>query len=174
MDYQDRSPAWFAVQTKLRYESVSSTVLSKKGYEVFFPSYKQQRNWSDRNKLIELPLFPGYTFCRFNPSARLPILCTVGVLSVVGDSSGPLPVDPGEISAVRQIVASGVYSEPAQFDPVGRAVRIEKGPLAGLEGTVINVKNSLRLIVSVTLLRRSVSAEVDRDWLRILPQEKTA
>ena len=172
MTIQDRDLSWYAVHTRVRYENVASAVLEQKDYEVFFPKYESKRAWSDRQKTIELPLFPGYIFCKFNPSARLPILCTAGVISIVGNGSGPTPIDHEEVEAIQRIVNSGLQAEPAPFDVEGQFVSIEKGPLTGLEGMVINAKNSCRLIVTVTLLQRSVSAEIDRSWVRVLPQSQ--
>ncbi len=73
---------WFALQTRSRYEHFVAAMLRGKGYELFLPVYTCQRRWSDRIKELELPLFPGYLFCRFNPLDRFPILVTPGVIQV--------------------------------------------------------------------------------------------
>ncbi|MDQ6708172.1 MAG: hypothetical protein M3Z85_19625, partial [Acidobacteriota bacterium] len=83
---------WFALRIRSRFEKTTATILRGKGYEEFSPSYRSKRQWSDRMKEVDLPLFPGYMFCRFNPLDRFPILCTPGVVSIVGIGKIPRPV----------------------------------------------------------------------------------
>ena len=116
---------WFAVQTRSRYENLVATLLRGKGYELFLPIYKSRRRWSDRIKELELPLFPGYLFCRFNPLDRFPILVTPGVMQVVGVGKSPIPVDDLEIAALKTAIRSGLPRQPWPFLQVGQRVRIE-------------------------------------------------
>lgn len=139
--------------------------LAGKGYEWFLPTYMSRRQWSDRIKKSELPLFPGYLFCRFNPLDRLPILATPGLLSIVGIAKTPIPVDEVEMKAVRTLVGSGLPFQAWPYFKIGQRVRIEYGPLCGLEGILLSVKGSHRIVVSVNLLQRSVAAEIDSTWV---------
>lgn len=154
---------WFALRIRSRFEKTTSTVLRSKGFEDFSPLYRSRRNWSDRVKEIELPLFPGYLFCRFNPLDRFPVLSTPGVVSVVGIGKVPQPVEEHEIEQIQSILASGIPAQPWPFLTIGQKVRISNGSLAGLEGLLVNIKNGFRLVVSVTLLQRSVAVEIDRE-----------
>jgi transcription antitermination factor NusG len=146
--------------------SVASDTLRGKGYEEFLPLYRSQRRWSDRIKELELPLFPGYLFCRFDVHDRLPILTTPGVISIVGAGKTAIPVENEEIEAVRAILRSGLAAQPWPFLGVGSKVYIEGGPLAGVEGIITNADKVCRLIISVSLLQRSVAVEIDREWAR--------
>jgi transcription antitermination factor NusG len=159
---------WYAVRVKSRFEKTVSDALRHKGYSEFCPTYAETHQWSDRLKRIYKPLFPGYVFCRFDVNNRLPILITPGVVGIAGFGKMPVPVESHEIQTIETIVTSGVFAEPAAFCSAGDRVRIEHGPLAGVEGIVVQVRNAYRIVVSVTLLQRSVSAEVDRSWLRPL------
>jgi transcription antitermination factor NusG len=161
---QDLSLAWYALRIKSRTERRAAAALHGKGYEVFLPLYRSRRRWSDRIKELEMPLFPGYLFCRFEADKRLPILTTPGIIQVVGVGNTPMPVDETEISAVQSIVISRLNARPWPYLHVGRTVRIEHGPLTGVEGILLAVRKSHRLIVSVTLLRRSVAVEIDQRW----------
>ena len=152
---------WFALQVRSQRESQVAAHLSGKGYEFFLPLYTCRKRWSDRIKKIETPLFPGYLFCRFNPYDRLPILKTPWLLQIVGFNHIPTPVDDQEINAVRRLVASGVAAEPWPFMTVGERVRIESGPLRGVAGVLTQIKGNHKLVVSVTLLQRSVAVEID-------------
>ena len=157
--------AWYALRVRPRLEKQVSANLSGKGYELFLPLYRRKSHWSDRIKTLELPLFPGYLFCQFDVTKRLPILQTPGVISVVGIGKCPEPIDVVEIDAIRAVVCSGVTYQPHPYLTVGDAVRVERGALAGLVGLITQVKNDFRLIISVNLLMRSVSVEIDRSWV---------
>lgn len=152
---------WFALQVRTRQETGVADQLSGQGYERFLPLYKVRKRWSDRIKEVEAPLFPGYLFCRFNPHDRLPILKTPGVIQIVGFKEGPTAVDESEIRAIQTLVVAGVPHQPWPFLAAGDRVRIESGPLVGLEGILAEVKRSHRLVLSVTLLQRSVAVEID-------------
>jgi transcriptional antiterminator NusG len=157
---------WFALRVKSNHERTAALHLEHRNYEQFSPSYKTERQWSDRKRSIERFLFPGYVFCRLNPQDRLPVLTTPGVVDLVGFGSGPCPIPDSEIEAVRGMVASGLLVTPWPFLERGQPVFIEQGPLAGLEGILLDIKGTLRLIVSIRLLQRSIAAEVDRLWVR--------
>jgi transcription antitermination factor NusG len=133
------------------------------------PCYRHRRRWTDRVIEIQSPLFPGYVFCRFDVLKRLPILTTPGVVSIVGVGKLPLAIPDDEIAAVETILRSELYAEPWPYLREGQRVRIDQGPLLGLEGVVIKKKqNEWRIVVSVTLLQRSIATEIDRDWIRAI------
>lgn len=159
--------AWYALQIQTKLGSVVSATLRGKGYEEFLPLYRSRRRWSDRVKTVDLPLFPGYLFCRCDVSDRLmPILTTPGVIGILGAGRIPIAVDEEEIEAIRAILGAGLAAKPWPFLHVGSKVYMEGGPLAGLEGIVTNMDKAWRLIVSVSLLQRSVAVEIDREWAR--------
>ncbi len=157
---------WFALRVRSKHERVTSLHLQRRGFEEFSPSYRAESQWSDRKKTTDRFLFPGYVFCRFNPRDRLPILTAPGVVGLVGFGDGPTPIPDIEIEQVRTMVQSGLLVTPWPFLELGQTVRLESGPLRGLEGIVEEVKGQLRLVVSIRLLQRSVSTEIDRIWVR--------
>ncbi len=162
----DKDVSWYALQVRPRFEKIVSRNLYSKGYEEFVPLYKRISRWSDRTKEIELPLFPGYVFYRFNVHQRLPILMIPGVNSVVGVGQNWMPVEQRELDDVRTLLQSGSHCEPWPYHlEVGQIVQVERGPLAGTQGFVARVKDTCRLVVSVNLLQRSVAVEIDRDCL---------
>jgi transcription antitermination factor NusG len=152
---------WFALQVRTRHESGITNYLRGQGYESFLPLYKCRKRWSDRVKEVQTPLFPGYLFCRFDPQDRLPVMKIPGVMQIVGANRLPIPVDEVEISAIQTLVASGIPNQPWPFLQVGERVRIESGSLCGLEGILMDFKGTHRLVLSITLLQRSVSVEID-------------
>jgi len=158
-----RPNPWFAIRVKSQYEKITAAVLHNKGYEELAPMYRSRRYWSDRVKELDLPLFPGYIFCRFDPLHRLPVLTSPGIVCIIGVGKTPVPVDDGEIARIQAIVSSGALAYPWPFLRVGQKVTITRGPLLGVEGFLVSLKNEYRLVVSITLLQRSVAAEIDRD-----------
>jgi len=162
---------WYALYVRTRFEKIIAQNLRFKGFEEFLPMYRRAvRSSADRAREIELPLFPGYLFCRFNALDRLPILVIPGVKAVVGTSKDLLPVDESELQAIRAVLNSKAFCEPWPYLEVGQRVIVDRGPLAGTEGIVQNLKNKARLVISVSMLQRSVAVEIDRDCLKALKQ----
>jgi transcription antitermination factor NusG len=128
---------------------------------VLLPLYRSSRRWSNRNCEVELPLFSGYIFASFDPHERLPILQTPGVVQVVSNGAGPVPVEREEIDNLRRIVEMDILAEPWMFLKTGQIVEVTHGSLAGLRGAFVRRKNGLRLVISVSLLQRAVAIEVD-------------
>ena len=164
---------WFAVRVRSKHESVTATHLRGRGYEEFVPTFQERRQWSDRVKIQDQNLFPGYVFCRFDPRDRFPILSAPGVVSIVGFGNGPTPIPDKEMDDVRTLVNSGFLLTPWPFLEVGQRVVVEKGPLAGVEGVVEATRGRYRLVVSIQLLQRSVATELDRIWIRPLSTDRT-
>lgn len=154
---------WMAVRVRSRFEKIAAEALSQRGYEYFLPLIRSTRTWSDRVKRLDLPLFPGYLFCRFSLQNRVPVLECPGVMQIVGIGKTPVPVDDGEITALQAVVQSGLPLAPCDFLQVGERVRIRSGALADVEGILMEVRKHHRIVVSVSLLRRSVAVELDRE-----------
>jgi transcription antitermination factor NusG len=158
------NPAWYAVAVRSNFERIVAQSLRQKDYEIFSPAYQSKRQWSDRTKVVECALFPGYLFCRMDLRHRVPLLDTPGVASIVGIGRCAEPVRDAEIEAIRKIVESGLPVAPWPFLKAGQPVYITHGPLAGVEGIVVAAKNRSRLVVSVEMLQRSVTVEIENEW----------
>ena len=159
---------WFAIWVKGRAEQNVAAHLRGRGLDPYVPTYVERRQWSDRIRVAELPLFPGYIFCRFDPSDRLPILTAPGVIQILGAGKTLLPVHEDEMQAIQAITRSGLPKRPWPYMQVGQRVRIGSGPLRGVEGILIEIRGGHRLVASVELLRRSVAVEVDPESTRVL------
>ena len=157
---------WFALAVRSCREHVVSAALAHKGYEILLPTYRSRRPWSDRIKELELPLFPGYVFCRFNHARRTaPVVSTPGVIRIIGFGGEPAPLDNAEINAVRLVQASLLAAQPYPYVASGSRVRVTHGSLSGIEGIVVSEKKHHQLVVSITLLQRSVAVAIDRAWV---------
>ncbi len=154
---------WYAIRVKPRFERVVAQSLLGKGYASFLPLYKERRRWSDRVKVVELPLFAGYVFCSLDAQLRLPVLQTPGVLHFVSFDGEPAPVDPEEIASLQQAIASGAPLAPWPYLREGQRIVVSRGPMRGLSGILLRIRDEFRLVISVTLLQRSVAVEIDRE-----------
>lgn len=167
---QRNSHPWYAIRVQSKFENLASTALRGKGYEEWLPLYRVRRGWSDRVKELDLPLYPGYLFCRLDIHDRLlPILTTTGVIAIVGAGKTPIAISDEEIAGIQAILRSGLAVQPWPYLTTGSKVFVERGPLAGVEGVVLNVEQAYRLVVSIPLLQRAVAVEMDRDWVRPIP-----
>jgi transcription antitermination factor NusG len=168
------SNQWFALRVKSRHEKAVALAAHSKGYEEFLPLYRWRQAWSDRSKWVEMPLFPGYVFCRLDPARRLPLLTIPGVLSFVSVGRTPIPIDDAEIASVQAVVRSDLVTEPCSFVSGGQRVRLERGPLVGTEGILIEAPERRKVVVNITLLRRSIAVNVESRWLEPLALQKAA
>ena len=156
---------WYALHVHARKEASIASQLASQGVECFLPLYKSVRKWSDRLKEVQQPLFPTYLFSRFDYQDRRAVVMTPGVLQVVGNGRTAIPIPHEEITAIQTAVASGLSNQPWPYIEVGERVRLAYGSLSGLEGILINFKGNHRVVLSVTLLQRSIAFEVDSAWL---------
>lgn len=162
MTPKETAESWYAVRVKSRHEKVVDSSLRGKGYETFLPLYHDHRQWGHRKAEVELPLFPGYVFVQLEFQRRLPVLQTTGVVQFVCNGHQPAPVDREELAAIRAISLSGLPVAPWPFLEAGQRVRVVEGSLKDVEGLLTEVKNRDRIVVSLSLLQRSVSVELDR------------
>jgi transcription antitermination factor NusG len=158
-----KPPNWFALVVKPRFDKAVARMLGAKGFETLVPTYRKYHTYGTRTKVSELPLFPGYVCCRFDLRSSLSILSTPGVVNVVGIMSVPTALSDVEIQSMQAAIRAHVPVQPFPFVNVGQRVRITDGALAGLEGIVLGAKPKLRIVLSITLLQRSVLLEIDGD-----------
>jgi transcription antitermination factor NusG len=152
---------WFALQTMPRSEKQVYRHLTQKGYACLLPTYRQKRRWSDRVVESETPLFPSYIFCQFHADVLGKAISTPGVTRIVGFGGKPAEVELEEIEALRLLAKSDCLREPWAYIPEGTKVQVETGPLVGAHGILCSAGEKERLVISVTLLQRSVAVQLD-------------
>ncbi|MFZ3217906.1 MAG: UpxY family transcription antiterminator [Candidatus Acidiferrales bacterium] len=156
------SPAWFAVQTRPRHEKKVSAELQEKGISAFLPLVPTVRQWSDRRRVVEMPLFSQYVFVRIAQSlnTRVSVLRTNGVTNFVGTRGIGLPIPNEQIERVQAVVAQGVPVSAHPYLSVGKRIRIKGGSLDGLQGILTAVHGDQTLVVSVELIHRSIAIRI--------------
>jgi transcription antitermination factor NusG len=154
---------WYAVQTRPRHEKVVKHSLETAGIETFLPLCPQIRSWSDRRKVVEFPLFPGYIFARtaWSTQAHVRVFQANGVIGFVGPRKEATPIPVQQIDAVRSLVRSQAECRPHPYLTIGQRVRIRNGALQGLEGILVRIAGDHSLVVSVDLIHRSVAFRLD-------------
>jgi transcription antitermination factor NusG len=159
------SPKWFAVYTTPRHEKAVARHFEFRRIESFQPLYMEMHRWKNGCRVnVEQPLFPGYIFARIGRRDSTQVLSVPGVLLIVGSGREPLALPDFEIEALR----SGLHLrkfEPHPYLVVGEKARIKSGSLAGMVGVLARKKNSLRVVLTLELIMRSVAVEVDADEL---------
>jgi transcriptional antiterminator NusG len=155
---------WFALYVKPRHEKKVTQMLQGKGYEAFLPTYS---HGTKHHKSFDLPLFPGYVFCRFEASNRLPVLTTPGVFSIAGSGLNPEPIREGEMEGLKRMLAANVTPVPWPYMSPGQEVSLELGPLRGVRGVVVDANSGRWLVVSINLLQRSVAVKIEREFLSV-------
>jgi transcription antitermination factor NusG len=166
---QEMKCQWYGLRVRSRCEKLVAKDLANKGFEVCSACAPQRRIWIERIRIIEMPLFPGYVFASFDLSRVSEVLTAPGLVSIIGFGNGYFPVDDAEIEALRIMMAAGIEVHRNLEFRTGAKVRVRNGPLEGLEGVLVEIKNQHRLIVSVSLLQRSVGVDVDDVMVELLP-----
>jgi transcription antitermination factor NusG len=158
-------PQWFAIQTRYRYEQRVANDLAVKGLENYLPVLREVHEWKDRRKSVEAPAFGGYLFARFEATQRnrVRVLGTTGVVRLLGHQGELEAVPDGEIESLRRSLKSGAPCVRHPYLANGTLLRIERGPLSGLEGRLVRTANALRLVVCVASVGQAIAVEVARE-----------
>jgi transcription termination/antitermination protein NusG len=155
-------PSWYAVSTRSRQEKVAASMLENLAIVHFLPLFNEERRWSDRKQMVTLPLFAGYVFVKITiaPELQLRVLKVPGIVDFVGNRKVPLAIPESDIESVRAVVTRGVACSPHPSLKAGCRVRVVRGALTGVEGTLIRSGAESKLVICVEMIQRSVSVSV--------------
>jgi transcriptional antiterminator NusG len=159
---------WYAVYTCANHEKQVAKQLANRSVEHFLPQYESVRKWKDRKVRLHLPLFPGYLFVHLAALERVSVLQVPGVVRLVGFNGSPMPLPEEDLNRVREFLGRGWRAEPHPYLQVGKRARVVHGPLAGMEGIVVQRKNRRRLVISFELIQRSMAVELDEADLALV------
>lgn len=158
---QHRTQRWYVTHTRSRHEKSVAEQLRCKGIETFLPLYETIRRWKNGEHLVQLPLFPGYAFVHIAVENRLPVLKVPGVVRLVGFNGTPTPLEDEEVERLIRALDAGAKATPHPYLTVGRRVRVASGPLTGCEGILVRRRGSVRVVLSIDLIQRSVLVDLD-------------
>jgi transcription antitermination factor NusG len=156
----DARPHWYVAYTLPRHEKSVADRLINQDIETYLPLYSLVRTWNRRRVEVELPLFPGYVFVKMVIANRVRVLAHPGVIRLVGVNGSAVALPEGEVERLRSYLATW-KAQPYPFLTSGKQVRIRSGPFVGIEGRIIRRKGTMRLIVSLELIQRSILLEMD-------------
>ena len=162
---------WYAVYVKSRYEKKTAKLLEDRHIEVYLPLLNRLKQWSDRKKMVEEPLFKSYIFVRTDLKNYYDILNTPGIVRFIGFEGRPAPVPDNQIVAVKQFV--GEYDDTCDYDELqnlseGQMVEIVYGEMRGLIGRLVSLQGKQRLIVDIESVGRSIPINISRSQVRSL------
>ena len=153
--------SWFAIQTLSRHEKLVRDQLARRNVEHFLPTTKRINQWTDRKKVVEIPLFAGYCFARMSWVDRLPVLQSQGVVRFVGRAERPEPIPDEEIDSLRNLIKNSAELVGHPYLREGMPVEVIGGPLQGVKGRLVREARYARFVVSITLIQRAVAVEID-------------
>jgi len=154
---------WFAVQTRSRHEKMVAHRLREQGVTTFLPMYNEVHRWSDRRKIVELPLFSCYVFVKLLPTneERLRVLRQDGVFSFVGVRGQGTPIPDAQIDAVQTLITQELPWNNHPFLKIGQRVRVRGGAMDGVEGILLARNGDRTLVISVDVIQRSMAVRIE-------------
>jgi len=152
---------WFAIQTRSRHEKVVRRQLQMQHIEAFLPTMRRWSQWTDRKKEVEVPLFAGYCFARFSLGDRLSVLQSQGVVQLIGSGGRPEPILDEEIESLKKLTSSSSNYACCPYLREGQLVKVVHGPLQGVKGHLVREAKPCRLVLSISLIQRAVTIEID-------------
>ena len=165
-------PHWYACYTRARHEKQVEAQLRQRGMESYLPLVQQMRQWSDRKKTVQFPLFPSYVFGRFRLADLHAVLTTPGVSTIVRANGYPTPIPPGDLDNVKHFVAaladSGLEPDPRPFLSEGQWVRVMEGPFEGVEGIVVEARGRKRVLVGLAAIGQGLEIDIDTRLLKAI------
>src|SRR5664280_232493 len=171
IEVYDPDSCWYAVWTRSRQEKVAAASLNNLGIRHYLPLNSELRHWSDRKQMVEVPLFSGYLFVCISllkKNSKLQVLKVPGIVGFVGNQTGPLPIPDQQIEDIHTVLTAGVECSVHPFLKEGDRVRVVRGALAGVVGTLLHTNSTSRLLISIDMIRQSLSVNVLREDVELV------
>jgi transcription antitermination factor NusG len=169
---------WFACYTRARHEKRVEALLRERGFDSYLPTFPRVRQWKDRKKLIDWPLFPGYVFGQFPVGELYRVVSIPGVATIVRTNGRPVPVRFEDLENVRRFAQAladvDVAPELVPFVGVGQWVRVREGPFEGVCGVVLEQRNRRRVRVGVEAIGQGLEVDIDTRLLEPVERSQSA
>lgn len=155
-----KTKKWYALYTKSRHEKYIEKRLKEKNIECFLPVKTVQRNWKDRKKNVDFPLFPGYLFTKISLEEKNAVLDNKGAVCLVGNPQ-PVSIPDEQIESVKIFIDNNIAFDPYPELQKGTEIIVKNGPLKGVCGILVEKKTTYRLVVNLDIINQSISTEID-------------
>ena len=157
--------SWYALYTRPRHEKKAAELLSEKDFEVYLPLIKKVRQWKDRKKKVDMPLFNSYIFVNFEYNQRFDVLKTHGIVKIINFSGEPAVIPDWQIDSLKRMLEFPETVRLEKYISPGEIVEITAGPMRGLKGMVNMKKDSKRLVLSIDGVFQSISVEIEEEFV---------
>ena len=157
---------WIAIYTKSRHEKIVADRLNDKGFEVYLPTLKKRRNWSDRKKWIDYPLFKSYLFVKTQLTRSIFISKTPGIVKIIRFGNDIATIDNNSINAIKLMIEGGYNPKSTDYFIKGDLAQVTDGPLKGVFGEVARIDGNDRLIIRIDCIQHSISIQIKRSFLK--------
>ncbi len=161
---------WYAIYTRPRHEKKVFESLTEKKIETFLPLITRVRQWKDRKKRVEMPLFSSYLFVHFDYKYRFDVLQTKGVVKIINFNGVPAIVPDWQIESLKKMLEHPEKIRLENYIRPGEIVEVIEGPFKGMRGMIKKLKNETRLVITIEGIMQSVSVDIDRDFVKKVPQ----
>ncbi len=168
MDTQAGIARWYALYLRSRYEKKVHTQLLRKGVEAFLPLAEEVHIWSDRKKKVKAPLFPGYVFVKTDLRDRVPIVQVDGVVRFVSIRGKPSPIPDEQIKWIKIVTGHTAHVRKETYLSLGKRVRVVAGPFRGIEGFIVEVKGSTRVVIALEAIAQAISVDVAPEFVELV------
>lgn len=162
---------WYVLVTRSRHEKKYMQLLQCKGFEIILPIQKVMRQWSDRKKIIEVPLFSGYLFIRYDELKRLEILNVPGIVRFVRYDKHDATISESQIRAIRMAIDEEIEMDVTELNfSEGEEIRIASGPFKDFYGKIINHKSKKKIMISINTIGKNILIETGKTRIEKIPQ----
>ncbi|MBC8489597.1 MAG: UpxY family transcription antiterminator [Bacteroidetes bacterium] len=160
---------WYALYTKSRTEKTVFQSLISSGIEAYLPLIKTFKQWSDRKKWVEEPLFRSYIFIYISKKEYFKVLNVSGVVRYITFEGKAVPIPPQQIEAIRQYIGSG--EEPissGQEFQIGDKVEVIRGAMNGLQGQLVRIMGKQKVKIEIEVISQTIFLSISKSFLRII------
>lgn len=166
----DADRRWYACYTRARHEKRVDRLLGERGIESYLPVVPRLRQWKDRKKVVNWPMFPSYVFSRFARDELIQVLRVPGIATVVRSNGLLVPIGIEELDNVRRfalaLAMQDVQPELRPYIAEGQWVRVVDGPFQGVSGIVIECRNKRRVLVGLKAIGQGLEIDIDTRLLK--------
>lgn len=164
--------SWYALYTRPRHEKKVYDLLIQKGIEAFLPTVERVRQWKDRKKKVEIPLFNSYVFIHIDLKDRFPVLQTHGIVRLVSFGGKPAAIPAWQIEQLQRVIEHPETLQLENYIRQGDWVEVTSGPFNGIKGILKEIRGKTRVVINIEGIYQSASFVIDKSLVKKIDKEK--